>query len=198
MNCNVIKDLIPLYIDHCCSKESATIVEEHMASCSSCRKYHSDMNAICETQTAYSVPTHMRRIDSWKASILQSLMLIASFAMITIGVAMEAKTPSGPLNGNWANALIIPATGLLISLTNWYFVRLYRSRKTFSICSVLWTLGCTLCGYIWSVFHYPTVLTFDTALGILLSYGIGILLTTLFCGLSKILSNQYAKMIGKE
>ena len=28
MNCNIVKDLIPLYIDGCCSEESEKVVEE--------------------------------------------------------------------------------------------------------------------------------------------------------------------------
>ena len=38
MNCEIIKDLIPLYIDGCCSKESERAVEEHLSVCSECKK----------------------------------------------------------------------------------------------------------------------------------------------------------------
>ena len=36
-NCNIIKDLLPLYADGVCSKESCTLVEEHIKGCSACR-----------------------------------------------------------------------------------------------------------------------------------------------------------------
>jgi len=36
-NCNIIKDLLPLYADGVCSKESCTLVEEHIKGCSECR-----------------------------------------------------------------------------------------------------------------------------------------------------------------
>lgn len=32
MNCDIVKDLIPLYIDGCCSEESKIAVKEHMMS----------------------------------------------------------------------------------------------------------------------------------------------------------------------
>ncbi|BDF33816.1 hypothetical protein CE91St62_18820 [Lachnospiraceae bacterium] len=37
-NCNIIQDLLPLYLDDACSKESRELVEEHLAQCAICRK----------------------------------------------------------------------------------------------------------------------------------------------------------------
>lgn len=45
MECNVVKDLIPLYIDDCCSEESAKIVKEHMENCCSCKELYENMSA---------------------------------------------------------------------------------------------------------------------------------------------------------
>ena len=36
MDCKIINDLIPLYIDGCCSEESKKAVNEHIEKCSSC------------------------------------------------------------------------------------------------------------------------------------------------------------------
>ena len=40
MNCNIVKDLIPLYIDGCCSEESVAAVEEHINSCPQCKEIY--------------------------------------------------------------------------------------------------------------------------------------------------------------
>lgn len=37
-NCNIIKDLLPSYIDGICSQESQQLIQEHMAECKNCRK----------------------------------------------------------------------------------------------------------------------------------------------------------------
>ncbi|MBP9995687.1 MAG: zf-HC2 domain-containing protein [Lachnospiraceae bacterium] len=37
MNCNVIRDILPLYADGACSNESKQLVEEHIDSCEECR-----------------------------------------------------------------------------------------------------------------------------------------------------------------
>lgn len=35
--CDIIKDLLPLYHDNVCSKDSRALVEEHLSQCESCR-----------------------------------------------------------------------------------------------------------------------------------------------------------------
>lgn len=209
MNCNIVKDLIPLYIDGCCSEESEKAVEVHIRDCDDCKRLLEDMKSSSDIITVSESPKTFSKLNDWKASVLQSVLLFISFALITFGVALEARTPSGIRNGFWALNLVIPATGFMLSLANWYFIRVYKSRKCFSNYSLIATLGITLSAYIWSGFHYEINL-FDLFAGndfanvleilhaLVLLNGIGILLTVVFCTLSKTLSNQYAKMLGKE
>lgn len=42
MSCNVIQDLMPLYIENMCSAESRELVEAHIAECEKCRQLFSD------------------------------------------------------------------------------------------------------------------------------------------------------------
>lgn len=209
MECNVVKDLIPLYIDDCCSEESAKIVKEHIENCPCCKELYESMNTASDIASVVSVPKKLSKINDWKASVLQSVLLFISFVIITVGVAFEAATPLGLVNGYWALSLVIPATGFLLSLANWYFVRLYKSRKVFSNCSLFATLGITVCAYVWAGFHYEINFAqllqgirfpefIDMLQGITFFYGIGIVLTVVFCVLSKLLSSKYATMLGKE
>lgn len=39
MNCNIIKDLIPSYVDGICSEETAEVVEDHIQQCKTCHEY---------------------------------------------------------------------------------------------------------------------------------------------------------------
>lgn len=210
MNCDVIRDLIPLYIDGCCSEESERVVKEHIRNCDSCKQLLDEMSAPTDMISTAEAPIALKRIKDWKASVLQSVLLFASFGLITIGVACESSATYGDLrNGLFAMNLVVPATGFMLSLANWYFVRVYKNRKTFSNSSSLITLGITACAYIWTGFHYeinPLELFagvdfigfLDVMQGVLLLGGIGILLTAAFCVLSKVLSDKYAKMLGKE
>ncbi len=209
MNCDIVKDLIPLYIDGCCSKESEKAVEEHMRDCDDCKKLWEDMQSTADMITVPDAPGAFRKLDEWKASVLQSLFLFFSFALITVGVALEAGTPSGLTNSFWALNLVVPSTGFMLSLANWYFVSVYRDRRRFSNYSLLATLAITAGAYIWSGFHYEIDLSLlfagngfaeslEILTGLLIYNRIGIVLTAVFCALSKILSNQYARMLGKE
>ncbi len=44
-DCNVVADLIPLYIDDTCSRESAELIEEHIKTCEGCTKLLETMRA---------------------------------------------------------------------------------------------------------------------------------------------------------
>lgn len=43
IKCEIIRDLLPLYIDDCCSEESRKVVERHIEKCSECRRLHDVM-----------------------------------------------------------------------------------------------------------------------------------------------------------
>lgn len=43
-SCNVVQDLLPLYIDKSCSEESKLLIEEHLAECPKCRLACQDMS----------------------------------------------------------------------------------------------------------------------------------------------------------
>ena len=193
MDCNVIKDLLPLYVDECCSEESARLVAEHLDACESCRKIYDQMREICQSYEEKPNTVKLRRVSDWKASFLQSVMLFVSFAIITLGVILEGSTPTGNTNGLWAVALIIPATGYLLSLANWFFVRVYKSRKMFSYGSCVATLTITLLGYVWASIHYAGGIVMSSPL-----VWCGVVLSAVFCVLSKVLSNQYALLLGRE
>ena len=193
MDCNVIKDLLPLYVDACCSEESARLVAEHLDVCESCRKIYDQMREPCRDHEEKPYSVKLRRVSNWKASLLQSVMLFVSFAIITLGVILEGSTPAGNTNGLWAVALIVPATGYLLSLGNWFFLRVYRNRKIFSGCSCLATLGITLLGYGWAAIHSVGGIVMSSPL-----VWVGVVLSAAFCILSKVLSAQYALLLGRE
>ena len=209
MNCNVVKDLIPLYLDGCCSEESATAVREHISQCESCQKLTQTMSAELELSPAPVSSKSLKPINQWKASILQSVLLIISFAVITVGVALEARIPAGLTNGYFAFNLVVPATGFLLSLANWYFMPVYKTKKAFSNSCLLATIALSFCCTIWSVFHYEinflelftecTVLEIIGVLKIILYLDrIGLILTLVFCTISIVLSERYATLLGKE
>lgn len=135
-----------------------------------------------------------RRVCAWQASLLQSLLLFVSFGVLTLGVVLENRTPTGAANGLWAIALIVPATASLLSLANWFFLRLYPSRKAFSACSCVITAVLIALGYGWAAIHYEAhgiVLTAPFVAG-------GCALSAAACVAAACLSNRYARLLGRE
>lgn len=43
--CEVVKDILPLYVDGVCSQESAQLVEEHVENCEECRKIQEQLSS---------------------------------------------------------------------------------------------------------------------------------------------------------
>lgn len=212
MNCNIIRDLIPLYIDQCCSEESVKTIEKHLTECNECRAVFESMNQPIKEETICRISLKSSRINDWKAAVLQSVLFFASFLVITTGVAIEASTYD-LFNGFAAFNLVIPTTGFMLSLANWYFIKIYQSRKAFSNFSCLITFMLILCAGIWCGFHYErSVFDFflDATSGTVTDFFeavwfqatslncIGIFMTAALCVASKLLSNAYAKMLGKE
>ncbi len=196
MDCNVIRDLLPLYIDGCCSEESGGLVKEHLARCPGCKKVYDSMTAPSGGGVTAAAPKKLSIIDHWKASVLQSVLLFVSFGIITAGVMLEAPTSPGVGDGFWAVTLIVPATAFLLSLANWYFVRHYKNRRAFSVCSCLMTLGLGACGYIWGGFHYDLALSMEgTRLAL---WGLSPVLTVGVCIVSLLLSAKFGELLGKE
>jgi Putative zinc-finger len=42
-NCEIVKDLLPMYIDDLCSSTSNTLVEQHLSTCKQCNEIHTQM-----------------------------------------------------------------------------------------------------------------------------------------------------------
>lgn len=194
MNCNIVKDLMPLYIDGCCSKDSVVVVEEHINNCPQCKEIYECMKCPIEKENRDYDVKEFHRISEWKASIMQSILLFFSFAFIVIGVSLEAATPSGKMNGAWALVIIVPATGFMLSLINWYFVRLYKSKKQFSIITMLITIILIILAYSWAVIHYG----YSSIIQLHIYIIVGLVLSVIYSFLSRILSNYYAYFLGKE
>ena len=195
MNCNVIGDLLPLYIDECCSDDTKTLVETHAESCPRCKAMLAQMRQDIGTQV---VPNQVQKkqnpIVLWKASILQMSLFFLSFLAMVWGVSWEAQIPDGLNNGLFAMNLVVPITAFMLSLANWFFIQQYRSRKQFCFWSCAFHLSAYLAAFVWGCIHYRMApVDFSLYLP-----GAGMILTVFLSVVMWGLSNTYAKLLGKE
>lgn len=85
ISCNVIKDILPLYVDDVVSGETREMVEEHLRSCDSCRE-EAD---ILKTNITLPANRNMKLVDarvlkSLKKRLLKSKIFIAA---VSVGTA---------------------------------------------------------------------------------------------------------------
>ena len=195
MNCNVINDLLPLYIDECCSDDTKALVESHAESCPRCKSMLAQMRQEIGTQVVTNrVQKKQNPITLWKASILQMSLFFLSFLALAWGVSWEAQIPAGLTNGFFAMNLVVPVTAFMLSLANWFFIQQYRSKKQFCIFSCVFHLAAYLLTFAWGCNHYGmTFANFNLSMP-----GMGVIGTVFLVVVMWGLSNIYAKLLGKE
>lgn len=88
LDCPIVRDLLPLYIDQVTSPETTQAVEDHLAACPACRRERDGLQGDLpeappqETDTAQQFGTMMRKLkrkEAWKAA-LSVLLVFAAIA----------------------------------------------------------------------------------------------------------------------
>lgn len=100
VSCSVIQDLLPLYVDGACSKESAQLIEAHIRECDGCREIFVGMKEDMQLPPVYEVPQQeFKAIKSlakaWKKTKLYAWLkggLLATLACILLVAAYVGLT----------------------------------------------------------------------------------------------------------
>lgn len=84
VNCNIIRDLLPLYAEGMASEESKALVDDHLRGCDSCTK------ELAELKKAPRIPaevetTSLRRVEN---AIRRRKLLTAATAMLTLAAVL--------------------------------------------------------------------------------------------------------------
>lgn len=98
--CNMIRDLLPLYLDEVCSSESREIVQKHLEQCEECKNYYDTMaqageamECPCDAQAEYQKASSLRAVK--KQMVRKQLMVVGGvlllLAVICFGVVTLLK-----------------------------------------------------------------------------------------------------------
>lgn len=88
ITCEVVQDLLPLYLDGCCSEQSGKIVEEHLAGCSDCRersrlfRENLPQAGALEEPDTNKIRRGVRKINRWK--VIGKISLWLTLAIIFV------------------------------------------------------------------------------------------------------------------
>lgn len=89
-NCNIIKDLLPSYMENICSDDTKEFVENHLNACDNCRKFAEMMQKteLVSEQTDKEAIDYMKKV---KRHVLnKNIMGVGLLVLIVFGMAIVA------------------------------------------------------------------------------------------------------------
>ena len=82
--CDIVMDLLPLYMDGVCSEESQKMVEEHLIHCQECKQFLETM----KTEVNISSDTKQRETDAKILKKMKKRIWIERFVLATVAVCI--------------------------------------------------------------------------------------------------------------
>jgi len=83
VTCNVIRDLLPLYVDKLTSPDTNRLVEEHLVACSDCSRVHMDLSS--EMDTTVTVPTPAPQAEKQLLGRIRRHMMLSKVILLALG-----------------------------------------------------------------------------------------------------------------
>ena len=112
LNCDIVKDLVPSYLENICSKSSEKAVEAHLAECADCCKYVQNLRqtVIEGSRTNLKEMDHMKKMRRYYDKKL---------LVHLIGILMTAFTVLWCVKGTWnvqseVNEIAFPVITILL------------------------------------------------------------------------------------
>lgn len=89
INCNIIKDLLPSYIDGILSEESEKCVDNHLKNCNACREVYENMTAEMEIDKVPEVGNVKKFLNKTKTMFFLYGLLGLSFVAILVCLIVD-------------------------------------------------------------------------------------------------------------
>ena len=154
--CNIVRDLLPLYVEEMVSADSASFVSEHLNECPSCKAEHKKMKSSNKWETFSVKQGEKKQFQKAFQNVKRKLWLVY-FGLMLVGLIIGWSLTSGielfynvlimPIIGvfgyvifHWKATYIMPVIlAVLQVLMN--FVNMARGAEYFDIGSlVTWTI----------------------------------------------------------
>lgn len=86
ISCDIIKDLLPLYHDEVCSKDSKMMIEEHLKNCTNCQNYlNSISNEVFHKSSEANVEqVKVNSLRSLKKKLLKKNFIISAVSIVCV------------------------------------------------------------------------------------------------------------------
>lgn len=92
VTCNVIKDILPLYIENMLSDDTRTMVEEHIEQCQQCRDYLDDKKIISKMPIDTNISPLLKIKSTLRRKKIQTVILSIMFSIIVFIITIALLT----------------------------------------------------------------------------------------------------------
>lgn len=134
LNCAVVRDLLPNYIDKLTSAETNQGIEKHLNSCEDCNKVYHDMTGEIVTDTAPDVKklsSFLKRTGVYYATLIAyALGLIGIFTSLIVDISVSHKL-------TWSLIVIASEVFAYSGLTAFVFCKKHKLIKGIAAYSIL-------------------------------------------------------------
>lgn len=89
IHCEIIRDLLPLYVDDVCSEKSRILIEKHLKECEECRKYYDSLKGetpkvVLDTSSNFLEGEFIRKVEKAIHRKITFNMVIITFAIMLV------------------------------------------------------------------------------------------------------------------
>lgn len=127
-NCNLVKDLLPNYIDKITSNETNTFIEEHLENCAECRKAFENMSEeiqIDDHKSEDDKKINIFRKVNKKIRFLKAIIFVIIFLILIIFIRKviiinNIENMANKANYNNYSKIMVETTEKYISKTEYY------------------------------------------------------------------------------
>lgn len=125
INCSIITDILPLYIDDVVSAETRDFVKEHLSHCESCKREFEKLsqnvtiadNAAVRLKEADPLRSFKKRIQCIRALAVSALLVLILLMTVPMPVRIN-RTISGI---RWENGNTQTAEECRVTVNGWYY-----------------------------------------------------------------------------
>ncbi len=98
LSCDIVRDLLPLYVDNICSEDSRKEIEEHIQVCDSCKKElelftnFDEMENDVDEKAAFQNFNKKMMKSNVKKVILATVAVVTVIVLVCVGMYVPTKT----------------------------------------------------------------------------------------------------------
>ena len=117
-NCNIIRDLLPLYVENLTSEDSNQFVMEHLHSCEECTNILKDMTCDLPGDELPDIDNDDRKLMRKIKHRINNIMFITVLIAVLIGLGLSLEIFSLAIVGFAAFLVLVIGFSIYFSRTN--------------------------------------------------------------------------------